>query len=879
MQLKKNWLYYGNLLFFIILMAYIMFSGIGSFSEGEEYAYLYRGILIAALFFSWLFMQGIVKLVLWIKENTGSGSVKRKGLMEAAAVCFIFAVGIALRYLMVSSGAFEIPEDFSNIFQSADCIMRGTLWTEGKIYCSYLSVFPQYFLYTLVLAGVFSVFGSSIFAAAMVQLFFSGCVLLLIYGIAKSLGGIETGLGALFFTAVSPVLILKQNQLSVLSFNTTFLLLSVWMFLIIMRQRIEEEKISNTIIMHVLLGIFLAVTIFLIPAAVILLPVLVLVLIFMIGYEDVEQRRTGLLFQILFSVLMLVVCISGILGIKIGTGIFIGKELPSFVHQGGYEMLTSLNIDYNGQQNEEDELIKENILMKTGSADEVHRICKNLAYTRFGQNVMGSINLLVKKMNRIWGVSPNENVIFYWLQNYYYFMGILFSILFALHLWQKGPSERILLLAVINVMALVLVWFIGEYEISQMLAPVFSVMAAIEVYALYSDKKMVYSLIWREEKLRAEEESGWLDELGEAVKGQEPCKAELKEEKSLKAEQEDEERKKLEELLEKEMLFDFAMLEGAEERQPDRFVQEQEIPDSRQQKKEKKEKEENLTLNEVFYHKVKKDGEDRENFNLETDASISSKKSETEKKAETEAENRVTKVVFEEVKKMEEQEKEPEDRISIAPEPEKGPGIESTKALRSVEEEAAQKEIKELKSHLRSVLEEEDAKEKAARVKELLEIQNEIDSMIQVIESSRQNTVQNTEEDQREKHRQQIEKAKEMQRKKARQTDKPQTSQTKRRPAERMEKSAVEVRQLQKIFGPSADRRVPERIPRTSREGREPARPVRNTSKDRMTDRGGRSETEIRFSETGKLPEKKPRTVSEKKRRQEKAVQNSFIKL
>lgn len=872
MQLKKNWLYYGNLLFFLIMMAYVMFSGIGNLSDGEEYAYLYRGMFIAALFMTWLLTQGLVKLVLWIRENKASKPVKNEKLREVLTVCLILAVGTVLRYIVSYSMSYEISEEFSNIFQCADSIMRGTLWTEGKIYCSYLSVFPQYFLYTLVLAGVFSVFGSSIFAAAMVQLFFSGCSLLVLYGIAKSLGGREIGFGAMFFTAVSPVLVLGQRQLSVLNFNTFFFLLSVWMLLSVVKQRLEEEKISNTIILHVLLGMFLAVTVFLVPAAAVLVPFFMLVLVLLLGYEEKEQKKRGLVSQILLAVMMMAVCAAGTLAIRMGTGVFIGKELPSFVHQGGYEMLTSLNMDYNGEQNEEDNLIKENILLETGSADEVHRICKNLAYQRFGQNMPGSVNLLIKKLNRVLGISLNENIIVYWLQNYYYFIGILFAMLFAVHLWQKGPSERILLFVSVNLMVLVLVWFIGEYEISQMLAPLFSAMAAMEIYALFQDKQMVYSLIWREEKLRAEEETSWIDEIGQAVRAEdkermqkeerpkqetvfrgkpefEPVGRRTEEKAGTEAEEKpeikkaagpqngtrtakagqhkesgernilgqmesdgQEERRRLEELLEKEMLFDFTLLEEKETK--------------------------TASPEELF--------EDADKTLQTSLAAGDSQKTQTKKEPEKE-------------------------EASAEPEGAGTSGIESTKALRSVENEESKEEIKKLKSHLRSVLEEEDAKEKAARVKELLEIQNEIESMIQVIENTRQITLDDGQEDQREKRRQQIEKAKEQQRRRA--------GQDRSRSPERQVRTACESRQLEKIFGPSSERKVPDRLTRPAADDRETEKPDRTAGNTRTSQRAVRTETGMRFSETGKAAGRKTTGASAKRRRPGRPVQNSFTKL
>lgn len=331
-------------------------------------------------------------------------------IIEAIIVIVILSIAVIIRVVVINTFPMEPTSDYKTYYEIAVFLKDGTLQTLGKGYCDYIAMFPHVIGYCYILKTAFVWFGTSVLVGQYLNVFFAVTSVYFLYRIARKLGGRLTGLLALLFSAFWISQILYITMLSAEHAFTFFLYGSIWLFISLLNDYDgNTTKSRQAIVLHLLLGVLIAITSAIRPMGVILLIAIILcILPQTMKLPNIPRNDISLTKRMLekgwIRCLLIVIpyfIISGVITTNIE--IVVDKTLPSATSSFGYNMLVGLNADSIGGWNEEDANLLNNSMEATGSATEAHIVCRDLAFTRLTNNPKELFNLMVHKYELLWG--------------------------------------------------------------------------------------------------------------------------------------------------------------------------------------------------------------------------------------------------------------------------------------------------------------------------------------------------------------------------------------------------------------------------------------------------------------------------------------------
>lgn len=274
-----------------------------------------------------------------------------------------------------------------------------------KGFADFYAVFPFKIGFGMVLAGLFSIFGTSLMAVKLFNVALSIVLVILLYTGGKMLYGEKAARIAALLLAVWPAQIMYT---SVIASEHLFMVLFTSAVLLMLRfikkYTYKNYEGYNGNLLLITIGVLTAGAQLVRPMAVILLPVLA---VFVLIYK---KYRANTFFSIglgIKSIILVVVCYFAVINIvnipiESATGIDVTRS------DSGFNLMIGTNIKAKGMFNNEDfKIIEKNKY----DFDKVHKEAKQIALERLKSDPKQLIKLAKEKFEILWG---NENYGYYW---------------------------------------------------------------------------------------------------------------------------------------------------------------------------------------------------------------------------------------------------------------------------------------------------------------------------------------------------------------------------------------------------------------------------------------------------------------------------------
>ena len=405
---RKNLFQYFAISVFILSLIYILAGGITSLGQGQEYPYLQIGIFLALLLLGWLLLNGVSGLIARMDPNRRLREFPWMKGVEFAFVFLVLAIAAVLRIRMVQAMPMQVESDYRTYYEVADLLAKGTLRTEGPGYCDYIAMFPHVYGYPFALSLVFRIFGTSVATALYFNVVLSVLTAFISYRTARLVGGRLCGAVALLLTAFWPSQILYINMVASEYLFSCMLMFAMYLFVKSIKDYTGDVKHPAAgVLLHVLLGAWLALTAAVRPMALLLIITIVICLCLerlRLPVQLTKDQPVSLVFLSKgWMRCILVVAVYVSVGALISMGITnaIDKDLASGTASFGYNLLVGLNTESEGGWNQEDADYLYAALDETGSASEAQMACRDLAVQRL-RDVKGILNLFFYKFQVLW---------------------------------------------------------------------------------------------------------------------------------------------------------------------------------------------------------------------------------------------------------------------------------------------------------------------------------------------------------------------------------------------------------------------------------------------------------------------------------------------
>ena len=392
----------------IVSLFYALAAGVVSLGEGQEYPYLPGGAFLALLLGGWLLLSGAAALAARLDARRRLRGAAWPQYAEAAAASLILVAAAALRLWALRALPMQVESDYKTYYEIAQLIAKGALRTDGPGYCDYIALFPHVYGYPYALSLAFRLFGASVAVAQRLNVLLSVLTVLLAYRTARLAGGRLCGMVALVLTAFWPSQILYVNMVASEYLFSFMLMLALYVFVRTVRDFPSDGgHPAAYVLLHVFLGVWLALTAAVRPMALLLLITIVLC----VGFERLRLpvRRTAeqpvsLLFlsrgwMRCFAIVAAYLMMNGV--INIGVTNAVDRDLAGGTTSFGYNLLVGLNTQAQGGWNQEDSDTLYAALERTGDASQAHLACRDLALQRL-RDVKGMGNLFLHKFQELW---------------------------------------------------------------------------------------------------------------------------------------------------------------------------------------------------------------------------------------------------------------------------------------------------------------------------------------------------------------------------------------------------------------------------------------------------------------------------------------------
>lgn len=460
--------YFVNILFLLGIL-YALVCGVGSLGAGREYPYLMRGAFFLLLLAAWCLLNGGLALAARL-EWEDAAEKHRRALNIAEAVFVLAALGAAVWVRLKAIAAFPMqPEsDFKTYYEIADLLNKGTIQKNGAGYCAYLALFPHAYGYSQFLASLFRRFGTQVSVGQYGNLALSVATVFFVYRTGRLIGGRLAGLTALLLSAFWPSQVLYCNQLAS-EFLAAFLLtLGVYLFVLSLKVCTAKMKHPGIgVLLYIAIGVTLGFC-----GTVSNMTVLVIAAIFLCIFPrklflDARQSQNPSISMAILSrgwmrcLLVLLCYVLIVAGNNITVKQVIGRKPASDGASFGYQLLVGLNAGSEGGWNAEDSAYLYDTYDALGDANQAHLVCRDLAVNRLKSNPKAAANLMLKKLDRIWGndgygvawnvdllqqsgnLTQERNSALLRLSdmgNLFYLLTIAFAGIAGIFLWRKGSG-------------------------------------------------------------------------------------------------------------------------------------------------------------------------------------------------------------------------------------------------------------------------------------------------------------------------------------------------------------------------------------------------------------------------------------------------------
>ncbi len=460
---------------------------------------------------------------LWLLLNTSAaiaahfslsgmkaGGRKAAVFLEAFAMLSIITAAALLRFWIISNLPMQPQSDFQTYYKVAELLTQGKLISDGAGYCDYISQFPHVMGFPYILSLAFRVFGVSVSTGLYFNMAVSLLSIFFVHRTARLLAGRVGGILAAAIVAFWPSQIIYINQMASEPVFMCLTLICIWIAARLFKAP-AGEKAWKLLVFNIALGILLAIAGGVRPVAIILL---IAIIICSVTYKArlSGSDEAGLIKSCMSrGWIRALVILSGYMAcsllISAATAKAIDRNLPGTTASFGYNLMVGLNIESKGGWNETDSSFLSKKFAETGSAQEAHIACRNVALSRLEKHPVGIANLVFQKYTLLWenddygsywnllflkqqdNLTPERNEfmnnITIW-NNIYYMICVYLSLLAGIYLWfgRKVGTEHVLVLYFIGI-AILHMFLESQSRYHYNILPVFALLAsagAVEIF-------------------------------------------------------------------------------------------------------------------------------------------------------------------------------------------------------------------------------------------------------------------------------------------------------------------------------------------------------------------------------------------------------------
>ncbi len=272
-------------------------------------------------------------------------------------------------------------------------------------FVDFYKVFPFKMSFGLVLAGIYSIFGTSLIVAKIFNVILSVALVLIIYSGGKLLYGDKAGRISGLLAALWPADIMYT---SVIASEHLFLVLFTGATVLVLRfiknYTYKNYEFTNGNLLLMSIGLLTALAQLIRPMAMLLLPVTIVFILIYQRYRSGLVASFGLKLKSILLLTASYLIIINLINLPVQniTGIDVTRS------DSGFNLMIGTNFKSDGMFNNEDF----NLIEKSSyDIDKVHEEARKIAIDRITNNPTKLPGLFINKINIFWG---NENYGYYW---------------------------------------------------------------------------------------------------------------------------------------------------------------------------------------------------------------------------------------------------------------------------------------------------------------------------------------------------------------------------------------------------------------------------------------------------------------------------------
>lgn len=262
MKLKKNWFYFSIVSFAVMGMLYIFVYSFVSLGRNSRNGYLLQGGTLLALLGIWLFLYLAAAAGRKFKlAESLSWDKKWVRWTERVIVAAVLVLAAGIRIWLIGQMPEVYLQEHKDYYDIASTLFQDSSPQFGSRYCDLIADTPSVMGYSYLLMKAFDIWGEGIKAGRYLNVFFSVGGTFIAYKLVRKAGGRAAGIAALLLCAFWPSRILSVNILSGENAFLFLVLLCIWIFLSLIMDYDEETPDGmQAVLLHVVLGVLLAVT-------------------------------------------------------------------------------------------------------------------------------------------------------------------------------------------------------------------------------------------------------------------------------------------------------------------------------------------------------------------------------------------------------------------------------------------------------------------------------------------------------------------------------------------------------------------------------------------------------------------------------------------
>lgn len=519
---------------FALISIFLFVNGVVNFGQINDSGFVYMGALLLGFLLIALITWKVIQYLAEEKVFVVLYCIKKKMVIaEVVTGSILLLAGIIARVLVAVQVNDQVKNDkFEHL---------SLLFPAEKLYENIVAVFEN--MATANITGY-----------ELLNIITACLSMVLVYFVVRAIHGRSGALVAVLITAFWP------SQIYGVVYNSkkcfcTMLFLAVIYFLIMMR---KEKK---SIIFSVLAGISLGILAYMQTSMYILL--LMFIVSPVIKGEEGKERTIveNILKHIPAAVISIVVTFVVIAGINSGMANSLGIPASKITGVDGYALMTGVNQEFTGVENEADyQFLMENYEEGKNPKD-AQRVCFGEGLSRFDENKVDAINLLLEKAQYVFGcgydfavrVDLSESS-FAYIEDAYYLLLLFGTGIFAVELLQRshrGYINFVLVMGILTVLSGALFMIEGTVQMQ------FGYIMVICSSAIVS---ILYRRSLGDETIRTIEEILKLQE--EAERNKEKLTSNLKSKMKMNSDEELSEKEEAEYFFDEEELVDNTQIEA-----------------------------------------------------------------------------------------------------------------------------------------------------------------------------------------------------------------------------------------------------------------------------------------------------------------------------